>query len=287
MQGPEPTAMDQYYVIGHPIAHSKSPQIHARFAEQCGQALRYERLLVEPGQFAATIAGLAARGVKGCNVTVPFKLEACECAHEASPRARLAEAANTLTFQGGRILADNTDGLGLVRDIEVNAGQPLRGLDVLLLGAGGAAAGVLAPLLLTGPRRLLLANRTQAKAEALAERHRRHPALQAALAAGTALSVLPLDGQLPPCDVVINASASSLAGAALPLAPQALKPGALVYDMMYGEAARPFLAWAASHGARCRDGLGMLVEQAAEAFLIWRGMRPATQALLEDLRRGL
>lgn len=278
--------MDQYHVIGNPIAHSKSPQIHARFAELTGQRLAYDRLLVEPGRFQDTIARLIAGGVKGTNVTVPFKLEAFELAHEASPRAQLALAANTLKFEGGRIFADNTDGLGLVHDIEVNAGQRLRGLDVLLLGGGGAAAGALGPLLLAGPRRIVLANRTLAKAQAIAERHRRHPSLQQALQ-HTELLVQPLDEHLAPADVVINATSSSLSGAGVLIAPQALKPGALVYDMMYGAAAEPFLQWAVAHGARRRDGLGMLVEQAAEAFFLWRGVRPPAQALLQEMRQAL
>jgi shikimate dehydrogenase len=276
--------MDAYFVIGNPIAHSKSPQIHARFADLTGQQLSYERLRVELGRFEPTVAELIARGVKGCNVTVPFKLEAFELAHEASARAQLALAANTLKFEGGRILADNTDGLGLVRDIEVNAGQPLRGLDVLLLGGGGATAGVLGPLLLAGPRRVVVANRTQAKAEAIAQRHRQHPSLRQALQ-HTELQVLPLDDRLPASDIVINATSSSLAGAGVLIAPTALRSGALVYDMMYGPAAEAFLQWAVQHGARRRDGLGMLVEQAAEAFFLWRGVRPPAQELLEEMRQ--
>ncbi len=278
--------MDQYHVIGNPIAHSKSPQIHARFAELTGQVLRYDRLLVERDRFKPAIADLMARGIKGCNVTVPFKLDAFELADEASARAELALAANTLRFEGGRILADNTDGLGLVRDIEVNAGQPLQGLDLLLLGGGGATAGALGPLLLAGPRRIVVANRTQAKAEAVVQRHRQHPSLQQALAR-TDLQVLPLDARLPASDVVINATSSSLSGAGVLIAASALKPGALVYDMMYGPPAEPFLSWAAQHGARTCDGLGMLVEQAAEAFFIWRGVRPPAQVVLGEMRRAL
>lgn len=278
--------MDTYYVIGHPIAHSKSPQIHTRFAELTGQAMRYDRLLVEPGTFKRTIAQLMDSGVRGVNVTVPFKLEAFELADEASPRAQLALAANTLKFEGGRILADNTDGLGLVRDIEVHAPQPLRGLDLLLLGGGGAAAGALGPLLLAGPRRVVLANRTQERAQAIAQRHRQHPSLQQALQ-HTELLVRPLDAQLPAADVVINATSSSLSGAGVLISPQALKPGALVYDMMYGPAAQGFAQWARAHGARAQDGLGMLIEQAAESFFIWRGVRPPSQVLLEDMRRSL
>lgn len=278
--------MDTYYVIGHPIAHSKSPQIHTRFAELTGQAMRYDRLLVEPGSFKRTIAQLMDSGVRGVNVTVPFKLEAFELADEASPRAQLALAANTLKFDNGRILADNTDGLGLVRDIEVHAAQPLRGLDLLLLGGGGAAAGALGPLLLAGPRRVVLANRTQERAQDIAQRHRQHPSLQQALK-HTELLVLALDAQLPAADVVINATSSSLSGAGVLISPQALKPGALVYDMMYGPAAQGFAQWARAHGARAQDGLGMLIEQAAESFFIWRGVRPPSQVLLEEMRRSL
>jgi shikimate dehydrogenase len=159
---PKGVVMDQYLVLGHPIAHSKSPQIHARFAELTGQALQYERLLVPLDGFAATLERLMAQGIKGCNVTVPFKQEAFARADQVSARVELAQAANTLSFVDGQVLADNTDGLGLVRDMEVNAGRKLQGLDILLLGAGGAAAGVLGPLLLTGPARIAVANRTQA-----------------------------------------------------------------------------------------------------------------------------
>jgi len=278
--------MDQYHVIGNPIAHSKSPQIHARFAQLTGQHLRYDPLLVELGRFDAVLEELIKRGVRGCNVTVPFKQDAFARADRLSERAELAGAANTLSLDGGLVLADNTDGLGLVRDIEVSAGRCLRGLDIGLLGAGGASAGALGPLLNCGARRIVVANRTVAKAEALIERHRRHPAMQAALA-NTELLALPLDAHLPAFDVLINATAGSLAGAALPITPACLKGGALVYDMMYGPAAAGFLQWAAAAGAHGRDGLGMLVEQAAESFLIWRGLRPPADDVLTQLRQAL
>ncbi|MCZ8254839.1 MAG: shikimate dehydrogenase, partial [Polaromonas sp.] len=173
--------MDQYYVLGNPIAHSKSPLIHARFAELTGQTLQYERLLVPLEAFAATLAQLALGGVKGCNVTVPFKLEAFEAATTLTDRAQLARAANTLRLEGGAIHADNTDGVGLVNDIQNNAGVSLAGRDVLLIGAGGAGAGALAPLLAAGPRRLVLVNRTRAKADALVDSHKAHPSMQALL----------------------------------------------------------------------------------------------------------
>jgi shikimate dehydrogenase len=199
----------------------------------------------------------------------------------------LAQAANTLSWVDGQLLADNTDGLGLVRDMEVNAGRKLQGLDILLLGAGGAAAGVLGPLLLTGPARIAVANRTAAKAHALVEQHRRHPSLQQEALGRTELMALPLDAHLPAFDVVINATAGSLEGAAPPIGARALKPGALVYDMMYGPKAEPFLRWAGAHGAQTRDGLGMLVEQAAESFFIWRGIRPPAHEVLAQLRAAL
>lgn len=276
--------MDRYFVLGNPIAHSKSPEIHARFAQLTGQVLSYERQLVALDDFAPTLKRFVAEGVMGCNVTVPFKFEAFAAATMRTARAELAEAANTLSFKDGQVHADNTDGAGLVRDIQDNAGVPLAGRDVLLIGAGGAAAGVLAPLLLAGPRRLVVANRTADKAHALVAQHRAHPAMKDALSACAleASSLTHITGEF---DVVINASASSLGGAAVPVASSVLRPGALVYDMMYGPAAAPMLAWAAAHGAQGRDGLGMLVEQAAEAFFVWRAVRPPAAQVLHELRQ--
>ncbi|SDN06459.1 shikimate dehydrogenase [Polaromonas sp. JS666] len=278
--------MDQYYVLGNPIAHSKSPLIHARFAELTGQSLRYERLLVPLESFAATVAQLQRDGVKGCNVTVPFKLDAFEAATTRSDRAQLAQAANTLLLQGGAVHADNTDGVGLVKDIQNNAGVSLAGRDVLLIGAGGAGAGALAPLLAAAPRRLVLVNRTKAKADALVKRHKAHASLQPLLQA-TELLAQDLDGLQGTFDVVINASASSLAGAGVPVAAAVLKPGALACDMMYGPAAAGFMAWARDNGAVPRDGLGMLVEQAAEAFELWRKVRPPSAQVLREMRAQL
>ena len=278
--------MDQYYVLGNPIAHSKSPLIHARFAELTGQSLRYERLLVPLESFAATVAQLQRDGVKGCNVTVPFKLDAFEAATTRSDRAQLAQAANTLLLQGGAVHADNTDGVGLVKDIQNNAGVSLAGRDVLLIGAGGAGAGALAPLLAAAPRRLVLVNRTKAKADALVKRHKAHASLQPLLQA-TELLAQDLDGLQGAFDVVINASASSLAGAGVPVAAAVLKPGALACDMMYGPAAAGFMAWARDNGAVPRDGLGMLVEQAAEAFELWRKVRPPSAQVLREMRAQL
>lgn len=275
--------MDKYYVLGNPIAHSKSPLIHARFAELTGQSLHYERLLVPLESFAATLAQLAQDGVKGCNVTVPFKVEAFEAATTLTDRAQLARAVNTLRLDGGVIHADNTDGVGLVNDIQKNAGVSLAGRDVLLIGAGGAGAGALGPLLAAGPRRLVLVNRTRAKADALAASHKAHPSMRALLQK-TELLTQDLQGLEGSFDVIVNASASSLAGAGVPVPASVLKPGALACDMMYGPAAAGFMAWAKDKGATPRDGLGMLVEQAAEAFELWRKVRPPSAQVLREMR---
>lgn len=278
--------MDKYFVLGNPIAHSQSPLIHTRFAELTGQALQYERLLTPLDGFTATLAQLVQSGARGCNVTVPFKFEAFQAASLQSDRAQLAQAANTLTFSEGAIHADNTDGAGLVRDIQDNAGVWLAGLDVLLIGAGGAGAGALGPLLAAGPRRLVLVNRTKARADALVARHKGHASLRQALLK-TELLTQDLQGLQANFDVIINASASSLAGGAVPVDSRVLKPGALAYDMMYGPAAAGFMTWARAHGATPRDGLGMLVEQAAEAFALWRRVRPPSAQVLQEMRAQL
>ncbi|MBC7609479.1 MAG: shikimate dehydrogenase [Polaromonas sp.] len=284
--------MDQYFVLGNPVEHSKSPRIHARFAELTGQTLVYGKQLVALNGFAAMLAQFQKNGVKGCNVTVPFKFEAFQAAHTWSDRAQLAQASNLLVFDdsgsgsGSSIYADNTDGVGLVNDIQINAGVALAGRDILLIGAGGAAAGVLGPLLASGPRRLVLVNRTHEKAVKLAERHSVHPSMQVLLQK-TELLTPEINGLGGYFDVIINASASSLAGAAVPVARSVLKPGALAYDMMYGPAALGFTRWALDNGAVPRDGLGMLVEQAAEAFKIWRGVRPPSAQVLQELRAAM
>ena len=280
------TAMDAYFVLGNPIAHSKSPQIHTRFAELTGQLMSYQTRLTPLDGFVSTLAQLRQEDARGCNVTVPFKFEAFQAAHTQSDRAQLAQAANTLVFGKTGIHADNTDGLGLVHDIQNNAGVSLRGRDVLLIGAGGAGAGALAPLLAAGPRRLVLANRTRAKADVLVARHQAHPSLQETLQKTELLAqdLQALEGDF---DIIINASASSLSGSAVPIDNRVIKQGALVYDMMYGPAAASFMAWARAHGATPRDGLGMLVEQAAEAFFLWRGVRPPAAKVLHEMRAQL
>ena len=274
--------MDLYAVIGNPVEHSQSPFIHMRFAEQTGEAIRYERLLCPLDDFTVVVKRFAESGAKGCNITVPFKFDACALAAFPSPRAVLAGAANVLRFDAAGWLADNSDGIGLVRDIQSNLGLPLAGKRVLVLGAGGAAAGALGPLIEAGPAELALANRTLSKAQSLVGRH-------AALAVqcGVRLSARPLQDCGEGFDVLINATASSIAGAEVPVGPDVLAPGALALDMMYGDKARGFLQWAELHGAQPRDGLGMLVEQAAEAFHIWRGVRPQTPQVLRELRQRL
>jgi shikimate dehydrogenase len=271
--------MDRYAVIGHPVEHSRSPDIHARFAAQTGQSIAYTRLLSPLDRFTDTVRALADSGARGGNVTVPFKFEAWQLATRRTPRAQRAEAANTLRFDAEGWWCDNTDGVGLVRDITVNAGVALAGRRVLLIGAGGAAAGVLGPLIEAGPAALTVANRTADKAQALADRH-----ADLARDHGVTLCAAPLDTPGTAFDVVINGTASSLAGAGVPVPASVLRHGALAVDMMYGTGARPFLDWAAQHGATGRDGLGMLVEQAAESFFAWRGVRPETAPVLAALR---
>jgi shikimate dehydrogenase len=275
-------APDLYCVMGHPVEHSKSPWIHARFAELTGQNLQYTKRLIPLDGFAEGVRAFRAEGGKGCNITVPFKFQAAAVATRLSARAQLAGASNILTFTGGDVLADNTDGIGLVGDIGRNAGVDLRGRDVLLLGAGGASAGVLGPLVEARPRRIVLANRTEAKARELVERH-------AALAAHceVELAACALDAVTGRFDVLVNGTATSMAGTGVPVPGSVLAPRALACDMMYGPAAEGFMTWAREHGGTPRDGLGMLVEQAAEAFLIWRGVRPPSGQVLAELRATL
>ena len=275
-------APDRYAVAGNPVAHSRSPLIHSQFAKQTGQAMLYERLLCPLDNFPATLTHFAQEGAKGCNVTVPFKFEAFEMAARRTPRAELAQAANTLRFDAateGGWLADNTDGVGLVRDILVNARVTLAGARVLLLGAGGASAGVLGPLIEARPAEIVVANRTADKAQALVARHadwaREH---------GVTLSARSLSEPGQAYDVFINGTAASLSGGGVPVGTEVLRPGGLALDMMYGPAAQAFLDWARAHGAIARDGLGMLVEQAAESFALWRGVRPDTAPVLAAMR---
>jgi shikimate dehydrogenase len=272
-------------VIGHPVAHSQSPFIHAAFAAQTGEAMVYDRIDCGPDGFEAAVRQFAAEGAGGCNITVPFKFSAADLADRTSERALLAGASNVLSFTPDGWRADNTDGVGLLRDIERHAQWPMAGRRVLLVGAGGAAAGVLGPLLAAAPRQLVVTNRRPDRAQRLVERH-----ADAARAARVVLAAEPIDHPGEAFDLVINATASSLQGGDVPVPASVLRPDALAVDLMYGAAAQGFLDWAHRHGARGRDGLGMLVEQAAEAFLIWRGIRPdgapVLQALRDRLARG-
>ena len=277
----------RYAVVGHPVAHSRSPWIHAAFARQTGQAIAYERIDCPPDAFAATVRDFAAAGAAGCNVTLPFKFDAARLAGRLSDRARLAGAVNTLRFDGGAAtggwFGDNTDGAGLVRDIEQGAGVRLAGLRLLLVGAGGSAAGVLGPLLAARPARLVVVTRRVDRARALVDRH-----AATARDHGVDVDAAALAATGERYDVVVNATASSLQGVASPVDAAVLAPhGALAVDLMYGAAAAPFVAWAESHGAVGRDGLGMLVEQAAEAYALWRGVCPDTAPVLRELRAAI
>jgi shikimate dehydrogenase len=266
---------DRYCVIGNPIAHSKSPEIHAVFAAQTGQHLSYTRCLAPLDGFAATVRELVAQGYKGANVTVPFKIEAASVATRLTGRARAAGAVNTLSFAEGEILGDNTDGAGLVADIVRNAGVALAGKRILLLGAGGAARGIMLPFIEQQPASILVANRTVATAEALAANFAQH---------GVAVAACGFDQIQGPYDIVVNATSSSLAAEAPPVPVSAFAKGTLAVDIMYGSEPSPFMRLASGQGADTRDGLGMLVEQAAEAFTVWRGLRPDTGEVFNNLR---
>ena len=272
---------DRYAVIGHPIAHSKSPFIHGLFAQATGQDMTYEAIDggAAPDGFERAVQAFRAAGGRGLNVTLPFKLAALQLADEASLDARLAGAANTLVFDGVQARAHNTDGIGLVRDIEHNLGTPLAGRRVLLLGAGGAARGVVLPIARAGAARIFMANRTADKADALARELAPH--VGGVALAGGGLDALAGAGAF---DVVVNATSASLSGQAPAVPASAFAPGALAYDMVYGKGLTPFLRLARQAGcARLADGVGMLVEQAAEAFAAWRGVRPDTREALARL----
>jgi shikimate dehydrogenase len=274
--------MDHYCVFGHPIEHSKSPWIQSRFAELTGQTLQYEKTLVPLEAFKTTVEAFKARGGKGCNVTLPFKSEAAALATQCSPRVALAQACNTLKFEGDHIYGENTDGLGLVRDLVHNAGFNLKGRRILLIGAGGAAAGVLGPLLAEKANSIWVANRSVDKAVQLVARH-----ASLAQSEGVDCQAFGLNHEAilsQSFDLVINASSSSLHQAALPVPASVLQSNGLACDLMYGPAALAFMQWAQNHGTQARDGLGMLVEQAAASFQLWRGVQPPTQEVLADLR---
>ncbi len=268
--------MDRYAVMGNPIAHSKSPRIHRLFAEQTGQALTYERILVPEDGFAAAVAEFEAAGGLGLNVTVPFKGDAWALADSLSDRAERARAVNTLIISEAGLYGDNTDGIGLVRDLKDNHGVSLDGARLLLLGAGGAARGVLPSLLAENPARVCIANRTGEKASTLAADF-----ADLGETVGGGFDTLD-DARF---DVVVNATAAGLSGEIPPLPETLLAAGAACYDMVYADEPTAFVRWAREHGAgQALDGLGMLVEQAAESFFLWRGQRPDTDAVIRTLR---
>ena len=269
---------DKYAVIGNPIAHSKSPLIHEAFAKQTNQDISYEKILAPLDGFEATVRDLIASGYKGINVTVPFKFEAYKLATHYSQRSLDAGATNTLRFEAQDIVADNTDGAGLIRDVEENLKTSINGKRVLLLGAGGAAEGVLHLILEKNPSVLVIANRTLDKALSMVKKIEMQQHQQTTL---TASAFQNLSTQS--FDIVINATSTGLTDTALPIPNTIFATGCLAYDMMYGRET-PFMKQARENGAQVADGLGMLVEQAAEAFYIWRGVRPETQSVIQQIR---
>lgn len=275
----QPEGADRYAVMGNPVGHSLSPTIHALFAEQTGQSLTYEAICPPREGFAEAVRGFQREGGRGLNVTLPFKGEAYELADTRTTRAQRAQAVNTLSCRADYSLAgDNTDGAGLLRDLTGNHGVVLADAAVLVLGAGGAVRGVLGPLLEAGPLRVMIANRTAGRARELASAF-------ADLGAVEGIGLDALDGRS--FDVVVNGTSTGLTGEPPALPDDLLRRGAICYDMVYGEAAAAFLDWARRQGARlATDGLGMLVEQAAESFRVWRGVHPDTAAVIEALRRG-
>jgi shikimate dehydrogenase len=270
---------DLYAVVGNPISHSKSPRIHSLFAQQTGEQLEYTAIQAPLDDFAGVVTGFFSRGGQGLNVTVPFKEQAWKLADYRTVRAEKAGAANTLYMDAdGHLMADNTDGTGLVTDLVTNHRVGLAGARVLVLGAGGAVRGVLGPLLAEGPGSLTLANRTVSKAEGLLQ-------LFADSAGPATLEPCGFEAPDAPFDVIINGTSASLQGDLPPLNPAVIAADTVVYDMMYSLDATPFNQWALDQGAtRVFDGLGMLVEQAAESFRVWRGMTPDTAPVIEALR---
>jgi shikimate dehydrogenase len=271
--------LDRYAVIGNPIEHSKSPAIHNAFAEATQQHLLYERVLSPLDGFANTVATMCAQGFKGANVTVPFKFEAYQIAHRLTERAHDAGAVNTLVFNEDGIVGDNTDGAGLVRDIEHNLQIGIAGKRVLLIGAGGAAEGVLHPILAQGPALLVITNRSLDKALSMVKKVEEQGDYR--FVSVNAYAFEDLAGQQ--FDIIINATSTGLTDSALPIPATIFAANALAYDMMYGRET-PFMALAKQANARVSDGLGMLIEQAAEAFAVWRGVYPDTQPVMQQMR---
>jgi shikimate dehydrogenase len=268
---------DRYAVIGNPIVQSKSPLIHSAFAQVTGQDIDYGKLLGPLGEFAATVDAFRASGGRGMNVTAPFKLDAFAYATDLAPSAQMAGAVNAMKFEGDKVYAENFDGVGLVRDVVHNLGCPLQGRRVLILGAGGATRGALLPLLAEQPAELVIVNRTVTKAHELAVLAQQHQTGQV-----QGLGYADLQGQA--FDVVLNATSSSLTAELPPLPVSVFAPGCLAYDLTYGKGLTPFLKLAQQAGVtQVADGVGMLAEQAAEAFAWWRGVRPDTSSVIAQL----
>ena len=270
---------DRYAVIGNPIEQSKSPFIHTAFAQVTGQDMAYTKLLAPLDGFAAVVDAFRASGGLGMNVTAPFKLDAFAYATDLAPSAQMAGAVNALKFEGGKVCAENFDGVGLVRDLVHNLGCPLQGRRVLILGAGGATRGALLPILAQGPTEVVIVNRTVAKAQALVRLAQQH---QTASVPVRGMGYGDLGGQA--FDVVLNATSASLTAELPPLPRSAFAPACLAYELAYGKGLTPFLLLASQAGVtRLADGVGMLAEQAAEAFEWWRGVRPDTAAVIAQL----
>ena len=268
-----------YAVFGNPIAHSQSPLVHSLFAKQVGIDLEYRAIQVDIGGFEQAVSGFQANGGNGLNVTVPFKLNAWKIADELTDRAQLAGAVNTLFFQDNRIKGDNTDGAGLVKDIELNLNITLSDSKILVIGAGGAVRGVLAPMLEKQPESITISNRTKGKADALVEMFSDY---------GTVSSTTLEQANLDRYDIVINATSTGIHGEVPSVSPQVFRGVSLVYDMMYGKNPTKFMQWAGQNsGAQISDGLGMLIEQAAESFKIWHGVMPQTSAVIGAVRSKL
>jgi shikimate dehydrogenase len=270
---------DLYAVVGNPISHSKSPRIHSLFARETGEPVEYTAIQAPLEDFAGTVTQFFERGGKGLNVTVPFKEEAWKLAKRRTERAEKAGAANTLFLdEQGLLTADNTDGCGIVRDLVENHGVALAGARILVLGAGGAVRGVLGPILAEGPASVTIANRTLARAQDLVS-------LFAPVAGAARLDACGFEQPTEPFDLIINGTSASLQGDLPPLSPEVIGEHTVVYDMMYSLQTTTFNQWALEQGAQIvHDGLGMLVEQAAESFRIWRGVSPATLPVVEQLR---
>lgn len=270
---------DKYAVLGNPIAHSKSPMIHAAFAKQTNQDMQYEAILSPLDSFADTVRRLKAEGYKGLNVTVPFKFEAYHLASQHKPSAMNAEAANTLMLDSENIVADNTDGVGLVTDIQKNFAVALQGKRVLMIGAGGAAQGVALDIAKNAPALFVVVNRSMDKVSAM--QRKLEPIKDDAVTRITASTFEALGSEV--FDIVINATSTGLTDSVLPIPDSIFSESTLAYDMMYGRET-PFMKQARTAGAKVADGLGMLVEQAAEAFYCWRGVRPDTQPVMQQMR---